>query len=295
MEPFEQQGKTIEGALKAAEELIGRKLRESEYTVVEAGSRGVLGLIGARPSILKISPKDLPGPSKDTDPKISQLAATGAEKLLQHMGFRGEVSVGFSDKYYKVDIEIEEDDGGILIGRRGSTLEAFQHMLRRFVEKNVGTGVPIVVDVGGYRVRRREAMIQRAMRSAQQVKQTGRRITLDPMAPGERRAVHLALKEDRDISTYSVGSEPERKIVIAPAGGGRQTRRPQRTEDRREREKRVVSPPREIPEQIPEQPQERSPSVQEIKPPSEMAYGRKRIYRRPRNRPVKPTSSDESR
>ena len=130
---------------------------------------------------------------------------------------------------------------GIIIGRRGTTLEAFQHILRRLVERQTGSPAPIVVDVGEYRVRRRDALVQRAIHFAQKVKKNRQTNdhTMEPMPPGERRAVHMALKEERDISTYSVGNEPERKIVIAPSGSQKQ-RKPRRGASERSERRETV-------------------------------------------------------
>ena len=325
MESFEQQGRSVEEAVRAAEERLGRKLRQSEYTVIDAGSRGVLGLLGAKPAVISVQPFASADDGEEVDEDIIRVTAFAAEDLLSRMGIPGQAKPYYSEGYYQVDLSMEENDGGIIIGRRGTTLEAFQHILRRLVERQTGSPAPIVVDVGEYRVRRRDALVQRAIHFAQKVKRTGRRMTMEPMPPGERRAVHMALKEERDISTYSVGNEPERKIVIAPSGSQKQ-RKPRRgaseRSERRERsehtERGERPERRERPEhsergERPERP-ERSelpvetepvqqsvemaetespsqPSVQEITPSKEMKYGRRRTYRRPRNRPVHPNSA----
>lgn len=317
MERFEQTGKSVEDALRAVEERIGRPLRQEEYRVVDAGTRGVLGLIGAKPAVLEVWLRE--SAAAGGDAPIAEWAISSTETLLQHMGLAARATASEQEDCLQVDLEMSEEDGGILIGRRGTTLEAFQHVVRRLVERKAGEPVPVVVDVGGYRQRRRDALIQRALRIADQVKRSGRQVTLDPMPPGERRAVHMALKPDRGITTYSVGQEPDRKVVIAPAEGGRQRQRRGRERDREmERPRRVPRgeplAPREDAESLeplesmedvdnlgpaesmgdeesfPEAPMA-MPAVEEVLPPSGPVYGRRRTYRKPKNRPTRPTNN----
>ncbi len=289
MERYEQTGKTVEDALRAVEERIGRPLLPGEYRVKDVGSRGVLGLIGARPAVIEW----WQGPSlpEAGEEPLTDWVRGCAQRLLEHLGLSGRATVSQQEECLQIDLEMGEEDGGILIGRRGATLEAFQHVLRRIVERRAGQPVSVVVDVGGYRQRRRDALVKRALRIAEQVKRSGRQVILDPMPPGDRRAVHMALKPDRDIMTYSVGEEPDRKVVIAPAegtrGGGKKG--PGRE---RPREKTAATPGRasvEMPQ--PEAPPAKVESaMQEITPEAAPLYGRRRVYRKPKNRPVRPMS-----
>jgi spoIIIJ-associated protein len=294
MERFEQSGRTTEDAVRAAEERIGRKLRKTEYRIVDAGTRGVLGLIGGKPAVIEVTVTHGGGEGEvsdtgDTD-LLSEWTIQETEGLLERMGLPGEAALEITEGYYKVDVEMEESDGGILIGRRGTTLEAFQHILRRVVEKRAGRAVPIVVDIGGYRERKRTALIERAERLADKVRRSGRQFTLDPMAPGERRAVHLALKGNREVTTYSIGDEPERKIVIAPAKGARGGKQGRRNEHSRETPRRERREER-IPTAEVSHTKDESAEVESSS--SETVYGRKRLYRRPRNRPTRPPSAGD--
>jgi spoIIIJ-associated protein len=294
MQQFEQSGKTPEDALQAAEERIGRKLRKSEYRIVDAGTRGVLGLIGGKPAVIEVTIREGETDTRAVDTEdqevVSEWTIQETEELLDRMGLPGRAAIDIAEGYYKVDIDVDDSDGGILIGRRGSTLEAFQHILRRVVERRAGKAVPIVVDVGGYRDRKRMALIERAERLADKVKRSGRQFTLDPMAPGERRAVHLALKENRDVMTYSIGDEPERKIVIAPAKGGRGGKPERRNGRQRERPRRER---REQSSALVDESLAEEVTTDEATSQGEAAYGRKRLYRRPRNRPTRPPASEE--
>ena len=109
MEKFEERGRSLEEAIQRAEESLGRKLRASEYTIKESGSRGVLGLIGARSAIIEVEPKESASYEDFGDERISGLAIQSAEDLLDHMGLPGSATLELSEGYYKVDLEMEED------------------------------------------------------------------------------------------------------------------------------------------------------------------------------------------
>jgi spoIIIJ-associated protein len=112
-------------------------------------------------------------------------------------------------------LDIEGDDLGLLIGRRGETLQALQYLLNLMASRHLKQNVFFTVDVEGYRQRREGTLMQLARRTADQVKRTQRAITLDPMPANERRIIHLALSEDRYVATASVGEGDNRKVSIS--------------------------------------------------------------------------------
>jgi spoIIIJ-associated protein len=114
-------------------------------------------------------------------------------------------------------LDVEGDDLGILIGRRGSTLASLQYILNLIVAKKVKHRVAFGVDVDGYRRRREQALVTLARRMADRVRGTGRSVTLEPMPPNERRIVHLALAQDPAVMTVSIGEGEARKVAITPA------------------------------------------------------------------------------
>ena len=116
-----------------------------------------------------------------------------------------------------VMLNLEGGDLGILIGRRGQTLASFQYVVRLIMAHRLGMLVPVTIDVEGYKKRRYEALQVLALRLAEQVRARGVPFTLEPMPPDERRIIHLALADEADITTNSIGEGEERKIVIAPA------------------------------------------------------------------------------
>jgi spoIIIJ-associated protein len=144
----------------------------------------------------------------------AELARTLVEGLLKHMGVRAQVSVRPGAE--PITLDISGRDLGALIGWRGETLRALQSVTNVMVGKHLDEGERIIVDVERYRQRREHTVREIALRAARQVKMTGDAITLDAMQPFERRAIHLALEGDPDVTSGSIGDEPERRVVVGP-------------------------------------------------------------------------------
>ncbi|MGA7911637.1 MAG: RNA-binding cell elongation regulator Jag/EloR [Candidatus Dormiibacterota bacterium] len=144
----------------------------------------------------------------------AELARTLVEGLLKHMGVRAQVSVRPGAE--PITLDISGRDLGALIGWRGETLRALQSVTNVMVGRHLDEGERIIVDVERYRQRREHTVREIALRAARQVKMTGDAITLDAMQPFERRAIHLALEGDPDVTSGSIGDEPERRVVVGP-------------------------------------------------------------------------------
>ena len=144
----------------------------------------------------------------------AETARSLVEGLLKHMGVRAQVSVRTGAD--PITLDISGRDLGALIGWRGETLRALQAVTNVMVGKHLAEGERIIVDVERYRQRREHTVREIAMRAARQVKMTGDAITLDAMQPFERRAIHLALEGDPDVTSSSIGEEPERRVVVGP-------------------------------------------------------------------------------
>jgi spoIIIJ-associated protein len=143
-----------------------------------------------------------------------EIARGLVEGLLKHMGVRAQVAVRPSSD--PITLDISGRDLGALIGWRGETLRALQSVTNVMVGRHLAEGERIIVDVERYRQRREHTVREIAMRAARQVKMTGDAITLDAMQPFERRAIHLALEGDPDVTSGSIGEEPERRVVVGP-------------------------------------------------------------------------------
>jgi spoIIIJ-associated protein len=145
-------------------------------------------------------------------------AADGAkeivDQLLTRMGIRCQVSSRATPEAIVVDVSGR--DLGVLIGWRGETLRALQTMTNLLASRKLGPDQRVIVDVERYRQRREHTVREIAFRAARQVKVTGDPITLDAMQPFERRAIHLALEADPDVTTISIGEEPDRRVVVGP-------------------------------------------------------------------------------
>ena len=136
------------------------------------------------------------------------------EGLLKHMGVRASVQVRAGSD--PITLDVSGRDLGALIGWRGETLRALQSVTNVMVGKHLDEGERVIVDVERYRQRREHTVREIALRAARQVKMTGDAITLDAMQAFERRAIHLALEGDPDVTSSSIGEEPERRVVVGP-------------------------------------------------------------------------------
>lgn len=204
---------TVDEATRAGLEEQGLAPPDAVVTVVDAGSRGFLGF-RSRPARVQVVPRD---------PLIPVVRDT-ARELLERMGFEGEVSVRQEGR--RVDVSIRAGKGeAILIGRRGETLDALQHLILRLAGRKLGDGLEgVTLDVAGYRARRDEKLSHMARQLAERVERTGRREMTEPLGPRERRVVHRALEGRRGVTTQVGGRGGGQRIIITPrkrGGAGR--------------------------------------------------------------------------
>jgi spoIIIJ-associated protein len=168
-----------------------------------------------------------PRPEREPVPEASaedvQAAVGVLEDLVRLMGIDAEVTSrppetpGDGLGMIQAVLDIDGEDLGLLIGRRGQTLASLQYLLNLIVAKQLGKRVAFGVDVDGYRRRREEALVSLAKRTASRVRQTGRSVTLEPMPPNERRIVHITLADDPNVITVSIGEGEARKVAVTPA------------------------------------------------------------------------------
>jgi spoIIIJ-associated protein len=137
------------------------------------------------------------------------------EEIVESMGLDVSVEVERSDG--ALTGSIEGEDIGLLIGRRGQTIDAVQHLAQRIVFRGGSPHARVVIDADGYRERRAEALRTAALDAAEEVLRTGQAVELDPMPASERRIVHEYLRERGDVETHSEGEEPERYLVVEPS------------------------------------------------------------------------------
>jgi len=204
MTSMEQTGKTIEEAVALALTELGVSIDRINYEVLEAPSRGFLGIIGTKLAKIRVTVKPL-------DP--IQVAQDFLGKIFCLMKLEIQI-----EKIATLDntiFNIRGNDLGILIGKHGQTLDALQYLTNLTANRDAESKVRIVLDVEDYRQRRTDTLNRLANRMADNVKRRGEKVVLEPMSSNERKIIHMALQDDQRIVTYSEGEEPYRKIVIA--------------------------------------------------------------------------------
>jgi spoIIIJ-associated protein len=183
-----------------------------EVTVIAAGTPSGTAASGAGSGAVAVAAGG--GAGTESRKEAADGAREIVDQLLTKMGIRCQVSTRATPESIVVDVSGR--DLGVLIGWRGETLRALQTMTNLLASRKLGPDQRVIVDVERYRQRREHTVREIAYRAARQVKVTGDPITLDAMQPFERRAIHLALEADPDVTTVSIGEEPDRRVVVGP-------------------------------------------------------------------------------
>lgn len=202
MDAIQKTGKTVDEAIALALGELGITKDEAEIEVIEEGSRGFLGMFGAKDAVVKVK--------KKFDPE--RTAKNFLKEMFIAMGLIVNVETKLKDR--QLEIKISGDDMGIIIGKRGQTLDAVQYLVNLVVNKGTAPYISVTLDTENYRERRKETLETLAFNLAKKVKHTGKNVVLEPMNPYERRIIHSALQNDRYVTTYSEGDEPYRNVVI---------------------------------------------------------------------------------
>lgn len=208
MNELEISARTVDEAIQQALDHLGVDINQVEIEVLKKGKHGILGFAGEeariRVKLLSESPKS----------DMAKAAKEVLEELLRLVKVEARVQITSTDD--PVQLNLEGDDLGILIGRRGQTLASLQYVVRLVLAERLKAWLPISIDVAGYKKHRQEALEKLAMRLADKVRTTRRPMTLEPMPPDERRVIHLALSNSPYVTTQSTGEGEERKVVISP-------------------------------------------------------------------------------
>ena len=200
--------KTVEEAIELGLRELDVDRAEAEIDVISRGKAGILG-IGSEPARVRVTRIDTP----------SDVVKTTSEVIDNIISLLGVEVVSTLTQVEREDLggpvfEIEGDDAGLLIGRRGDTLKALQFLVKYLVSQKLNANVNMLVDVEGYQDRRYQSLMSMARRAAQRVTDSGRPITLEPMPPNERRIVHMALADHPRVTTESTGSGSSRQVVV---------------------------------------------------------------------------------
>lgn len=221
---------TVDEAIEKGLADLGLPKEAVEITVLDEGGSGLLGF-GSRQARVRISiltddESETTETSQASSPEdmdeTLRLAEEIISELLEKMNLEASVAARYGEESDKLPhrpilVDITGNDLSILIGRRAKTLNALQYITRLIIGKELEHGIPLSIDVEGYRERREKQVRQLARRVAEQVADTGREQALEPMPANERRFAHLELQEEPQVYTESAGTEPHRKVVIFPS------------------------------------------------------------------------------
>ena len=203
MEYIEISAKTVNDAITEACQKFTITSDKLDYVVVEEGSSGFLG-IGAKPAVIKAKVKD----------SIEDKAKDFLKEVFDPMNMTVVINVKYDEENRNLDIELSGDEMGVLIGKRGQTLDSLQYLVSLVVNKEVEDYIRVKVDTEDYRKRRKATLENLAKNIAYKVKRTKRSVSLEPMNPYERRVIHSALQNDKYVTTHSEGEEPFRRVVV---------------------------------------------------------------------------------
>ena len=201
MKKIQKSAKTVDKAIEEALLELNAAREDVEIEVISEGSRGFLGF-GSKDAVVKVTEKFNP----------EKIAKNFLREMFIAMGIIVNIETQLKDK--QLLINLTGDDMGILIGKRGQTLDSIQYLVNLVVNKGNAPYLSITIDTENYRQRRKETLESLAYNLAKKVRQTGKKVVLEPMNPYERRIIHSSLQNNRYVTTYSEGEEPFRNVVI---------------------------------------------------------------------------------
>ena len=205
-------GKNVEDALTKALVEFGVTSDKVEYEVVDKGSNGILG-IGSKPAKINVKIKEeKPIVVEEAPADIEAVIVEFLSKVFDAMNLTVKINVNITEE--SVDVDLVGDDMGVLIGKRGQTLDSLQYLVSLVVNKKSDKYLRVKLDTENYRERRKETLENLAKNIAFKVKRTKRSVSLEPMNPYERRVIHSALQNDKYVTTKSEGEEPFRHVVV---------------------------------------------------------------------------------
>ncbi len=203
MEFMEFTGKTVDDALTEAAIKLETTSDKIEYDIIEHGSDGFLG-IGRKPARIKARKKG----------GVEETAREFLEKVFTAMNLEVKIEINYMENERTVEINLAGDEMGLLIGKRGQTIDSLQYLVSLVVNKESKEYLRVKVDTENYRKRRKTTLEELAKNIAYKVKRTKRPVSLEPMNPYERRIIHSALQDDKYVTTKSEGEEPYRHIIV---------------------------------------------------------------------------------
>ena len=203
MEFVEFRGKTVDDAITNALVSLGTTSDQIEYEVIEKGSNGILGF-GSKDAVIKVARKLTP----------EDVVKDFLSEVFEKMNLEVEIIAKFDEIEGVIDVELKGPEMGVLIGKRGQTLDSLQYLTNLAVNRKSDNYLRVKIDTEDYRRRRKETLENLAKNMAYKVMRTKRPVSLEAMNPYERRIIHSALQNDKFVVTHSEGEEPYRHVVI---------------------------------------------------------------------------------
>jgi spoIIIJ-associated protein len=198
----EKEAKTVEVAIEEALSEMNIEKEDADIEVLDEGSKGLFGLIGGRNALVRVY--------KKVD--YEEIIKSFLYPVFDVLGIDGDIDISVENN--ALNVKLSAENIGIIIGRRGETLDALQYLLGLAVNRQSDKFMRVTLDVSNYREKREETLIRLAKKLADKVERTKKNITLEPMNPYERRIIHATLQDYGQVETYSIGDEPNRKVVI---------------------------------------------------------------------------------
>lgn len=202
MSLIETTGKTVEEAIEMGLTELKKSKEQVKIEILEKPTKGFLGILGSKMARVKLTVVDHP----------EEDAKNFLTDVMKSMGIEAEIKVQLVED--NLNIQLEGPNMGVIIGRRGQTLDSLQYLVSLVVNKNRENYLKVFIDTENYREKREETLIRLANKMARKAKKIGKTVVLEPMNPYERRIIHSALQGNPFVQTYSEGDEPFRKVVI---------------------------------------------------------------------------------
>jgi spoIIIJ-associated protein len=199
---IEKTGKTIEDAVESALLELNADKNNVDIEIIEEGNKGIFGIIGNKMAKVRVTLKETDG----------ERARNFLLDVFEKMKVNADVDT--SEDNESILLKVKGDDIGIIIGRRGETLDSLQYLSSLVVNKGREDYKKVIIDVENYRQKREETLVNLANRLAERVIKYKKSVTLEPMNPYERRVIHSSLQDNKYVETYSTGEGPNRKVVI---------------------------------------------------------------------------------
>jgi spoIIIJ-associated protein len=231
MDTIEAEGDTIDQAIENALKVLGTERDAITVEVLSEGKKGIFGF-GAQKARVRAAIRTAPPPESGTDRgaaartftqdeavAAASKSKTVLEDILRLMGFEASVAIKTGEKGDEIILEIQADNSGLIIGRKGQTLEALQYLVTRIAGERPGSEGPLlIVDIEKYHERRRKSLEDMALRLGEKAKRQRKTVTVDALSAADRRIIHAALQDDPWLTTKSLGQGSYRRLLIIPEG-----------------------------------------------------------------------------